>query len=78
MLTAETINCTNYFNDVGCKRLSEALESGKAIEIYIDCVGHFATNRETALYANWLEAKYGNRLGKERGHITTTAYYLKD
>ena len=78
MRTTETIDCTNYFNDIGCSRLAEALEDGKAVEIYIDCIGHAATNRETATYVNWLEEKYGERLGKEiEGHITT-AYYLKN
>lgn len=76
MREIELINCTNYFNDVGCKRLKKALDSGKAVEIYIDCIGHAATERETLCYVEWMRAMYGERL-TEDNVSGTQVYYLK-
>lgn len=71
----ETINCNNYFNEGGCVRLSEALEAGKAVNIYIDCIGHTRSEYETANYVEWLRGKYGDRLERVSGYMAV--YRLK-
>lgn len=77
MRETELINCTNYFNEVGCKRLSKALEGGKSVRIYIDCIGHTATQRETLNYIEWMRETYGDKLVEdvEHGEII---YFLKN
>lgn len=57
-----TVNCTNYFNDVGKQRLAEALQDGKTVSIYIDCIGHTRSAYETREYIKWLHDYYGARL----------------
>lgn len=75
----ELINCCNYFHVTGQNRLIEALEDGKTICIYIDCVGHQRTEYERALYIRWLEEYYGERLEclKGKGIVGDDAFRLK-
>lgn len=77
MREIELVNCTNYFNEVGCKRLSDVLENNKAVRIHIDCIGHAATERETANYIEWMQETYGDRLEKDIKH-GETIYFLKN
>lgn len=58
----ELVNCCNYFHVTGQNRLIEALEAGKTICIYIDCIGHSRTMYERKLYVDWLEHWYGDKL----------------
>lgn len=71
------VNCTNYFNEIGVARLRDAIEAGQAVYLYIDCVGHTATARETAAYVNWLKETYGERLVVDKEMHWDTVYYLK-
>lgn len=78
MSTAMLINCTNYFNEVGCERLSKALENGETVRIHIDCIGHTRTYYETGMYVEWLNKKYGERLVIDKDDCENKIYYLKD
>ena len=77
MRETKLVNCTNYFNEVGCKRLSDVLENNKAARIYIDCIGHAATERETLNYVEWMRETYKDKLKEdiEHGEII---YFLKN
>lgn len=77
MCEAKLINCTNYFNEMGCERLSEALESGETVKIYIDCIGHTRSYYETEAYAEWLSKKYGGRLVVDTNKYDEKVYSLK-
>lgn len=77
MNKATLINCTNYFNEVGCERLSEALEGGETIKIHIDCIGHTRTYYETETYVEWLAKKYGKRLIIDTNEYDEKVYSLK-
>ena len=72
------VDCTNYFNDIGIERLKNAIEAGHAVQIYIDCVGHTATARETAAYVTWLKYTYKERLVADKQMHWDTVYYLKE
>lgn len=61
-MKTETVNCTNYFNEIGRERLRAALEAGKAVCLYIDCIGRTQTEITEADYIEWLRAEYGERL----------------
>ena len=71
------INCTNYFNEIGRQRLTEALEAGEKVIIYIDCIGHTRAYREGIIYEEWLKDKYGERLEVGRNSFGDTTYRLK-
>lgn len=77
MCEAKLINCTNYFNETGCERLSEALESGETVKIYIDCIGHTRSYYETEVYVEWLSKKYGERLVVDTNKYDEKVYSLK-
>lgn len=72
------VDCTNYFNEVGCKRLKEAIETGDAVYIYIDCIGHTATMLETSRYVDWLRKTYGDKLVETKNEYGDNIYYLED
>ncbi len=77
MKDIKLVNCTNYFNEIGCQRLCDALESGVAIRIHIDCIGHSATIRESSIYVDWLKETYGERLVCDINEHGLIYYYLK-
>lgn len=56
------INCKNYFNEKSFQEVCEALESGKDVQIYIDCIGHTRSAYESSNYDKALKEKYGDRL----------------
>ena len=72
------VDCTNYFNEIGVGRLKYAIEAGLPVQIYIDCIGHTATARETAIYVDWLKEEYGERLVIDKEMYWDTVYYLKE
>lgn len=70
------INCTNYFNDIGKKRLTEALEAGEVVRVYIDCIGHTRAYTEGLAYENWMKNHYGHALEIGRNNFGETTYKL--
>lgn len=72
------VDCTNYFNEIGVERLKDAIGAGYAVQIYIDCIGHTTTERETAAYVSWLKETYGNRLVADNNMHWNTVYYIEE
>lgn len=56
------INGKNYLNHNSLSQMFEALESGRVIEVYIDCIGHTRNNYEQENYRKELIKKYGVKL----------------
>lgn len=71
------VNCTNYFNDIGKKRLIEALEAGEKVRVYIDCIGHTRAFYEGQAYEEWLKEHYGDKLLVEKNAFGEATYRLK-
>lgn len=62
----KTINGGNYFHEKAFNELCEALERLEAVQVYIDCIGHGANNREQEAYKEALLEKYSDRLKIEK------------
>ena len=58
----KVINGQNYFNEKSFNEICEALESGEAVGVYIDVIGHGTNNREQEIYKEALIEKYQDRL----------------
>lgn len=67
------INGRNYFNEKSLEEMIKHLDNGDTIGIYIDCVGHTRSERETETYIEELQKYYGNKLIIDRvtSHIPT-------
>lgn len=70
------INCTNCFHRIGKERLTEALEAGEKVRIYIECIGHTRAYYTTLEYEKWLREQYGERLVVEKNDFKETTYRL--
>lgn len=53
------VNVGNDFIQARYENLKQVLESGKLVEIYVDCIGHTR--------AVWVEQDYAERLRKDYG-----------
>lgn len=71
------INCKNYFNEESFQVVCEALEAGKDVQIYIDCIGHTRSYYESERYKEALEKKYGKRLLQYSDHLSEYNFKLK-
>lgn len=71
------VNCKNEFNEGSLNELVAILEAKEGVGIYIDCIGHTRSERETARYVEALEKRYGDRLVEDNGITWYPIYYLK-
>lgn len=71
------VNGTNYLNETGFKRVTDELEKGEHIRVYIDCIGHTRAHNEGLAYKEAIEEKYGENvvINQEGGEFT---YKLKE
>lgn len=67
---AKTVSGSNQFNEKDFRKMCEVLESGEAIAIYIDCIGHTRHHIESSHYANELKKVYGDKLIVDDSHYT--------
>lgn len=74
---SKLIDGKNYFNETSLNEMCAALESGEAIRIYIDCIGHTRDTMETANYVEALKKKYGDKLQIDTKSDFTPIYMLK-
>ena len=58
----QLINGKNYLNMKSLTEMSKALNEGKTIEVYIDCIGHSRNNYEQENYRKALQKIYGENL----------------
>jgi hypothetical protein len=65
MNTPTLLNCGNYYNENSFNELCDLLEQGKAVNVYIDCIGHNRNNNEQEAYKESLVDKYGDMLTVE-------------
>lgn len=70
------VNCKNYFNEKSFQEVCEALESGKDVQIYIDCIGHTRSQMESMNYRDALKEKYGRRLKKHSDPVFDPFSYI--
>lgn len=77
MEKAKLIDCGNYFHESRFKIVCEALESGEAVQVYIDCIGHTLNNYEQENYKKALLEKYGENLiiEKDKGAFSDSYKY---
>ena len=75
---AQLINCGNTFHSPFFNRLCEALEEGKTVQVYIDCIGHTLNNMTQDVYREKLKEKYGEKLVIEKndGAYSYSYYYV--
>lgn len=70
------VNCKNYFNEKSFQEVCEALESGKDVQIYIDCIGHTRSDYESKNYRDALKKKYGRRLQRHGDPVFNPYSYV--
>ena len=76
----KTINGGNYFHEKAFNEICEALEKGKTVQVYIDCIGHTRNNYEQETYREELLEKYQDRLKvdkSEGGYSYNYIYNLR-
>lgn len=71
------VNGRNYFNEESLAKMIDALNDGKMIDIYIDCIGHTRTEMESLAYVESLKEHFGED-NLIRRSIYTHEYYLKE
>lgn len=71
------INCGNYYNEKSLNELCNALNEGKDVQIYIDCIGITRDTNESHKYYTKLKEIYGDKLKEYPDNIFNHSYVLK-